>query len=158
MQNCNKIPSKDQKYKFTVIEGRERLIQIFKLNHKKAKHRIDSLSTLPRLLQTIHHCYQEIIMALDKKVQFRVVIQKPNYDFCFSEEAKALVEKPNFTLKLNGAPLKTNSAIFDNKEATISYFPSKPLGASPILLTNHQSFVSMARDHFEAIWKKAEKY
>ena len=49
-------------------------------------------------------------------------------------------------------------AIFDNKEATISYFPSKPLGASPILLTNHQSFVSMARDHFEAIWKKAEKY
>jgi len=70
MQNYNRIKDKDQNYKFSVLEGRERILQIFKEYHKNAQKAIDALSTLPRLLQIIHYCNREFITALKKGTNF----------------------------------------------------------------------------------------
>jgi len=158
MQNYKKEKSQDHKYNFTILEGRERILQIFKLQHKKVKLKIDALSTLNRWLQIVHYCYKEFAGALDRKVKIRVVIEKPKYEISFPENIETLLAKPNLNLKFSHAPLVTNSGSFDHKEATFSFFPSKPLGDTPILLTNHPSFLSMARDHFQNVWNSATDY
>jgi len=158
LQKYEKVTNEEHEYTFTYIEGQERIIQLFRLYHKKTKLNIEGLTTLPRFLQIVHHCYKEISSALDRKVKIRVVIEKPKYAINFSEEVKTLLAKPNLELKFSNNPLPTSSAVFDKKETTVCFFPKKPLGMSPILITNHPSFISMARDHFKSIWKLSEIY
>lgn len=156
MQNYQKATNEGHKYTFTYIEGRERIIQLYRLYHKRTKLQIEGITTLPRFSQIVHYSFKEFILALNRKVKIRVVMEKPKYKYNFSEEIKALLAKPNFKLKFSNNPLRTNLAVFDNKETTINYFPSKPLGESPILVTNHPSFTSMAQDHFKLLWKSSE--
>jgi hypothetical protein len=72
--------------------------------------------------------------------------------------ARALMAKPRFEMRLSRTRLKTNAAIFDQKEATFNFFPSESLLESPVIWTNHPSFISMCQDHFEKIWKTAREY
>jgi hypothetical protein len=52
--------------------------------------------------------------------------------------------------------ISVNAAIFDGKEASFCFYPSKPLTESPIIWTNHPSFLAMFQSHFENIWKSAQ--
>jgi hypothetical protein len=46
----------------------------------------------------------------------------------------------------------------DQKEATLNFFPSKSLGESSIMWTNHPSFISMCQDHFDKVWHSSREY
>ena len=91
-------------------------------------------------------------------MQYRVVIEKPLGKITFQENIQTLLAKPNFELGLSEEPLKTNAAIFDGNEATINFFEGKPLKESPIIWTNHQSFIQMCQDNFDKVWKSSRKY
>lgn len=158
MQNYNEEITNNHEYSFNIIEGRERIAQILKLQYKKTKIKVDTLSTLPRWLQIVDCCNSELRGALAKKVKIRVVVKKPEYEISLPENVSTLLEKPNFKLKISPTCLQTNLSVFDNEEAYLSFFPSKPLGSSPLLLTNHPSFIAMARDHFESFWKPATEW
>ena len=79
--------------------------------------------------------------AVNREVNYRVVL-----------------ESPGFELRLSRGPLATNAAIFDDKEVTINFFQGKPIGESPIIWTNHPSFIQMCKDHFKQIWKSAQEH
>jgi sugar-specific transcriptional regulator TrmB len=145
--------SQKQEYKLVMIEGKERLLQVIKGEHANVQQSVEILSTMNRWLQIIASCFEDYENALARKVKYRVVIEKPKGEIDFPENVKALLAEPSFELRLNRAPLKTNAGIFDQKEATINFFPSKPLAEAPIIWTNHPSFISMCQDHFENIWK-----
>lgn len=157
-QSCSIETPQEQECKLLMVEGRERVSQIMKLEHDSVQQSVDILSTLTRWLQILDSCFEDYEKALARKVKYRVVIEKPRGKIDFPEKVRALLAKPGFELRLSRAPLKTNAAIFDQKEATINFFPSKPLVESPIIWTNHPSFISMCQDHFKAIWKTALEY
>jgi sugar-specific transcriptional regulator TrmB len=158
IQNYRKEILQEQEYKFIMIEGKERILQKIKLQHDNVQQNADILSTLQRWLQIIDHCYENYEQALERKVKYRVVIEKPEYKINFPEKVQALLTKPNMKLRFSRSLLKTNSAIFDGKEAAFSLFPSKSLAEAPIIWTNHPSFLAMCQDHFEAAWKSAWPY
>lgn len=145
----------EQEYRLTAYEGKDRIIQIIKLQHDKASQSIDILSTLQRWLQIIDYCFENYEKALARKVKYRVVIDKLEGKIVLPKEVQALVSNPSFELKIARSPLVNNIGICDGKEATFNFYPSKSLKESPILWTNHPSFISMAQDHFEKTWKSA---
>ena len=87
-----------------------------------------------------------------------MVIEAPSSEIRLQESIQALLAKPNLELKISRSPLKTNAAVFDQKDATINFCPSESLADSSLLWTNHPSFISMCHDHFKAIWKTAREY
>ena len=150
--------SRIQQYKLMVIEGKERLLQTIRSEHENVERSVDIISTLQRWLQILDSCMESYLKALDRKVKYRVVIEKPSSKITFSEKIQTLLSKPDFELKLSEVPLTNNAAIFDDNEATINFFEGKPLGESPIIWTNHPGFIQMCRDHFDNVWKSAEEY
>jgi len=157
LQNIRKETLQKQEYKLTKIRGRQRLIHLIKLQHDSAQRSVKILSTLQRWLQILYFCFENYKRALARGVKYRAVIEAPESEIVSHEEIKALMNETNFELRLSRGPLRTNAAIFDQNELTINFFPAASLGDSPLIWTNHPSFISMCQDHFEAIWKTARK-
>jgi sugar-specific transcriptional regulator TrmB len=157
-QSCPLQSHPIQGYKLIMVEGRERIMQMITLEHDCVQQSVDILTTLQRLLQILDFSLQNHMEALERAVKYRVVVEKPVGRIIFPESIHALLAKPNFALRLSVSPLKTNGAIFDEKEVTFSFYPSKPLGESSIIWTNHTSFLSMFQDQFDKTWEKSLKY
>ena len=155
------VPEKtleQQEYKLIMVEGRGRLQQIIKSRHDNAHKHVNILSTLQWWLQILDFSLENYEKAVNRGVNCRVVLENPGFNIAFKENVQNLLAKPNFQLRLSRGTLTTNAAIFDNKEATINFFQGKALGESPIIWTNHPSFISMCKDHFKQIWKSALEY
>jgi sugar-specific transcriptional regulator TrmB len=157
IQNIRKETPQKQEYKLTKIKGRQRLIQLIKFQHDTVQQKADVLSTLQRWMQILYFCFENYKRALARGVKYRVVIEAADSEIMSHENIKALLKEPNFELRLTRGSLRTNAAIFDQNELTISFFPAVSLGESPLIWTNHPSLMSMYQDHFEAIWKTARK-
>jgi hypothetical protein len=119
---------------------------------------VDILSTRSRWSQILDCCLENYLKALERQVRYRVVVEKPEGKITFSEKIQALLVKPTFELRLSQGPLNINAAIFDENEATINFFRGKSLAESPIVWTNHPSFIEMCQDHFNKIWNLAQEY
>jgi sugar-specific transcriptional regulator TrmB len=144
--------------KIMIIEGKNKLLQKIKAQHANVQQSVEILTTLDRWMQILDTCFEDYVKALARKVKYRIVVEKPASKIEFAEAVRVLVEKPGFELRISSTSLETNAAIFDRKEATFNFYPSKSLTESPIIWTNHPSFISMGSDHFEKIWKSAKKY
>jgi len=157
-QNYGEEKFTENEHKFTIVQGKERIIQIMKSQHDNAQQTVNVLSTLSRWLQIMHFCLENYRKALKRGVDYRVVLEKPTEKIEFPEEIQNLLFGPNFELRLTKRSASTNLAIFDQKEATFNVFPSKALAESPIILTNNPSFLIMCQDHFNLIWKSSRKF
>jgi sugar-specific transcriptional regulator TrmB len=151
-------PPPKQDYRFKMVESKERILQIIKSQHRNVQRCIDITSFFKRWLDILDGCIDDYEKALQRNVKYRIVIEMPKRKMGFPESLQFLIKYPNFQLKLSHKPMSNNLAIFDSKEATFNYFPSKPLKESPIIWTNNPSFISMAQDHFDKVWKSARKY
>jgi sugar-specific transcriptional regulator TrmB len=145
------------KYELIMIEGRQRLMQLIKKQHENVERNVNILTTLPRWLQILDFCFENYEEAFGRGVEYQVVLEALEGEIGSRENIQALLKKQNFELRLTGSPLDTNAAIFDDREATVNFFPSQSLAESPLVWTNHPSFISMCRDHFNAIWKTSRK-
>jgi sugar-specific transcriptional regulator TrmB len=153
-----KVDSEEQEYRLTTIEGKDRIIQIIRRQHDIACKGIDILSTWKRWLQIINYCFENYKKALARGVKYRIVVRKPERGFVLPGEVKALLSNPNFEMKISKSSLSNNLGICDGREATFNFYPAKSLKESPLIWTNHPSFIIMAQDHFDKVWKSARKY
>ena len=158
MQNYREKTQSEREYKLVMIEGRERIIQKIRFQHDNVQRSVDILSTLQRWLHILDFSYEKYKEALERNVRYRVVIEEPGTMNAFKEDVKTLLTQPSFKLRLSRTALKTNAAIFDKNEATFNFFPSKSISESPLMWTNHPSFVEMCQDHFDKVWKSSREY
>jgi len=149
---------RDNEHRLISIEGKDRIIQTIKLQHAKASKFVDVLSTVNRWLHIFDCCFENYTKNLARKVHYRILIGKAESKAVFPDEVTRLLSDPNFELKVTNTTLINNFGIFDGEEATFNFFPSKPLKESPIIWTNHPSFIAMAQDHFNKLWKSTRKY
>jgi sugar-specific transcriptional regulator TrmB len=148
----------EQDYKFKMVESKERILQIIKSQHKNAQQSIHIITTLQRFHSALDCCFEQCEKALQRTVEYRIVIGKHEGNAVMTENLRVLLTYPNFWLKLSCKPLSNNMAIFDSNEATFNFFPSKFFNESPIIWTNHTSLILMAQDHFDKVWKSARNY
>jgi sugar-specific transcriptional regulator TrmB len=141
--------------KFIMIQGKERLIQLIRNEHDHAQRSVDIISTQQRWLQILYFCLKNYEKALERGVKYRVIIEEIDNEEDLRKKAQILLAKPNFQLRLIHSSTKCNAAIFDGKEATFNFYLEEPLKDSPIILTDHPTFLSMYKSHFEDLWNKA---
>jgi sugar-specific transcriptional regulator TrmB len=157
MQDKEEDTLVDQEYKFIIVEGKERIIQRMKEQHDSAKRSVNILSTFRRWLQILDYCFENYVKALKRGVEYRVVIEKYISEKGLPENVLNLMAEPNFELRFSSNSVKTNAAIFDGREVTFNFYPSKLLTESPIIWTNHLSFRTMFQKTFEDVWESALK-
>ena len=157
-QHCQLTKPQEKEYKLSMVEGKQRLTQIIRQQHDKVQRSVDILSTVQRWMQILDSCHINYEKELDRGVKYRIVLEKPVGQNDFGENVHGLLARPNFELRLSRGTLATNAAIFDDNEATINFIQGKPLGESPIIWTNHPSFIRMCRDHFDKVWKSSQEY
>lgn len=157
-KNYEKDTLPEHEYKIIEVKGRQRLIQLIKLQHDNAQREIKIISSFRRWMQILDCCFENYEKAMARGVEYKAVIDATESNIRSQENIHALLTKPNFKLKLSRGPLKTNAAVFDQKEVTVNFFPSELLAESPMIWTNHPSFISMCQDHFEVIWESAREY
>jgi sugar-specific transcriptional regulator TrmB len=148
----------EQEYKISIVEGKETII-------KKTRYALDNTqqsgtcyTTLQRWAQVNQEIFENIKKALDRGVRFRYVIERPYGEICLPKGVKSLLAKPNYEVRLTHSHLKANVAIFDNKEASFSFYPSKALAESPMIWTNHPSILTAFQSYFENTWATAHEW
>jgi sugar-specific transcriptional regulator TrmB len=139
-------------YEIKVINGRKRIVDKIKKQHDGAKATVEILSALPRWLQIIDECLVNYRNALDRGVLYRVIIALPCSNYVFPETVLSLLKHKSFRLKKIVVPQSVNSAMFDYKEVTFNYYPEKSLGSSPLIITNHPSFIELSKGYFQSLW------
>lgn len=150
-------PIEAEDYKIVMIDGKERIIQQIKTQISLSQSSIRILTTLQRWQPTVHACFKNYTKALDRGVEIRVLAQKEDSEVSKRVE-QLLSSSSNFNLKLSSEYNCCNFGIFDNQETIINYFPSKIIEESPVIWTNHPSFLAMCRGEFESAWRATTKY
>ncbi len=146
-----------QDYKISVIEGKETIFKRSRNAHINAQQFVDSCSTFQRWIQVATEVQDVIKRAQDRGVRYRIIIEKPNGEMVFPKEVWSTLSHPNNQVRVVCNQLKMNAAIFDGKEASVNFYPSKSLAESPMIWTNHPTLIIGFQDHFEKVWETAEE-
>ena len=149
--------AKEDEYFLRFLAGKTKIMQTIKNKHDFAKQKIRILSTIQRWLFIIDCCLENYKDALNRNIQYEIVLNGNPDNLLFPKNIRPVLENPQFKIKLIQKPLSNNFIIFDNNEAIFNFLPGKTLGKSPVMWTNHPGLICMAIDHFEKIWKNAEK-
>lgn len=150
-------PVEAEDYKIVMIDGKQRIIQQIKTQIDQSQSSIKMLTTLQRWQPIVASCCANYEKALDRGVEIRVLAQKADNEVSKKVE-QLLSSSSNLSLKLSTVYNCCNFGIFDNQETIINYFPSRIIEESPVIWTNHPSFLAMCRDQFESAWKTTTKY
>ncbi len=151
-------PIKEQECKMRFIEGKKTFINKMKIIHTNLQNDAMGCSTLQLWVQITQEIFQDVENALDRGVSFRFVIEKPNGEISLPNEIESLMTNPNFQVRLTCNQLKLRGAVYDSKEASFNFDPSKSLSESHMIWTNHPGLVISFQDHFENLWTTAQRY
>jgi hypothetical protein len=106
----------------------------------------------------MQHYFAFYADAVGRGVKFRVITEKPRDAKVFPKTMQSLWANPNLNLRwIRGYP-KANVSILDKKEALVTIYPAASLAESPLVWTNHPSFIAIYQDHFETVWNSAREY
>lgn len=124
-------------------------------NIKSAQISNDTISNLKRLTQALPHSFESHKNALENGVRTRIIIEKPQNQRSLSKHIWKLMAYPNFELRYTLTPSKVLGVCFDNKTVCILTDPSADIWNSPVLMTNHRSFVALFQNYFDSQWNSA---
>ncbi len=146
----------NEKHRILIINGTKSLMQLIRKEHGKARHSIYIIAPYQRWTQIAGEIHEHYEQALERGVQYRIILEKTEPPTQLPETLNVLFTKPNFQIRISSKPLEVNAAVFDDETAAFNSCPTMPLGKSPMIWTNHPSFLKMCKDHFETQWKTAK--
>jgi sugar-specific transcriptional regulator TrmB len=152
------IQTSDDEYTISIVSGKETLIKRAKHITDKVQFNVIICSTIQRWLHFNSEIIENVEAALARGVKYRVVLENANSEINFPKELKPILSHPNHEVRIVRDRLKINAALFDGKEASINFYPSKSIAESPMIWTNHPSLLVGLQDHFEKIWGQAKKF
>ncbi|MGD0644407.1 MAG: helix-turn-helix domain-containing protein [Candidatus Bathyarchaeia archaeon] len=110
-----------------------------------------------RLIAWVSNYLPILEEALTKKVDFRVIMPKPEVNEQFGEPLETLMKYPNFAIKLiSGAP-NVGFSVWDRKEMLLSTSAIDSPFPHPTVWSNNKCAVDLSQDYFDLIWQKAQK-
>ncbi len=144
-------------YNISIVEGKETIVKRTKNITDNLQHNVCLCSTAQRWIHMNLEIIENVKEALGRGVKYHMVLENSNGEICFPKEFKPMLSHPNYEVRMVRNKLKINAAIFDDKEASFSFYPSKSLSESPMIWTNHPSLLVGFQDHFTNVWRDSEK-
>jgi HTH-type transcriptional regulator, sugar sensing transcriptional regulator len=144
-------------YRITIVEGKETIVKRTKSITDNIQYNVCVCSTTQRWIHMNLEILENVKEALGRGVKYRMVLENSNGEMYFPKEFKPMLSHPNYEVRMVRNKLKLNAAIFDDKEASFSFYPSRSLSESPMIWTNHPSLLVGFQDHFKNVWRDSEK-
>jgi len=146
--------AEDHEYTIRVIEGKQMIIGKTKIAVDTACFAVNICTTPQRWVTITQGIYDNVKDALNRGVKFKAILAVS--DFCLPNEFRSILLHPNYEVRLFNGKLKSNSAIFDGKIVSFNFYPSKNISDSPMIWTNHPSFLVGSRLYFKSLWGKTK--
>lgn len=151
-------PESKYDYSVSLVEGKNRLIHKTRISVNNSMESVKICTTISRWISISEEIQGVVEEALGRGVKFRAVLEMPNSDFCLSKELSHIITHPNYEVRALSSVLRSNSAVFDGRVVSFNYYPSKSISDSPMIWTNHPSFVVGSLLYFRSVWEKAIDY
>ena len=110
-----------------------------------------------RMISWLSECLVEFEKALDRVVECRVIIPRPEANVDIWKTLRELTRYPNFTLRLIPKEIKFGFTVWDNKEILLTTSPTDLPSKEVRLWSNNVDLVGLCRNHFEMVWRKAKE-
>jgi sugar-specific transcriptional regulator TrmB len=155
----NVLPDQPQmdKDQFLIVPPKTSYVHSSLNNFQNAKDSIDLISTQKRSAQSKEVYSDAERKALNRGVKIRTIMEKPTekINIIQQQTSKVLngVGVANIKRRFIQEVPKVVGGIFDNKIATFLINPNADYMNSPCLLTNHEGFILMFRNYFDALWE-----
>lgn len=152
----NFLNEKNQDYSISIVEGKDTIINRSRAAHARSLVSVEVCTTFQRWIQMDREINETIQNAVERGVFYRIVVEKPEGEICLPDEINKLLTKKNFQLKITNDKLKVNTAIFDEKMCSFSFYPTKNIAESPMIWTNHPSIVTCFNEYFKKTWRNTK--
>ena len=159
-QNFKRISENEElpeEFQFMLIPSRHAV-------YAKAEKMIRDVQTIicfmalkRRLIAWVSNYSHILEEALSRKVDFRIIMPKPELNERMGEPLEALMKYPNLDLRLISVSPNTGFSVWDRKEMLLSTSAIDSPFPHPTLWSNNKTAVDLAQDYFDLIWQKARK-
>jgi sugar-specific transcriptional regulator TrmB len=96
---------------------------------------------------------ESYVETMKRGVKIKCATDAPSHHDNNSLIIKNLIENPQFDLRIVQVIPKAKFGIYDRKEIIMALFVDYEIGASPALQSDNKSFVAIAAEYFETVWK-----
>jgi len=145
-----------EEYSISIIESKDAIINKIRNITEACTSKVWVCQTLQRWIQ-VNVCLSETKEeALRRGVKYRIILAQPEGEISFPKDLKPLLSHPNYQVKVTNR-LQINASLHDDKYGCFSFYPSKSLSESPVIVTNHPSLLIGFKDHFENVWSSSKK-
>lgn len=123
---------------------------------EKARMSVDAVLSWKRFSRAIVGTLAESIeKAWAKKVKIRLVVEKPSRNKTAEQLIQYFKQKPSTQIRFIQDHPETVFGIYDQKEMSVMVISKTDLQGSPGLWSSNDALISLARNHFEALWREA---
>lgn len=148
----NKTTVKDYTSQFIWLCQREPYIRKRREEIDNAQKSIDFVTSWKRLPLTAFIFGENAEKALKRRVEIRVIMERPPEELPLPEVINKFKEYPNYNLRFSPNPPSTVIAIFDKKRIILDVSSSAGLAECPALWSNNPSLLALMEDYYENLW------
>jgi sugar-specific transcriptional regulator TrmB len=143
-------------YSISIVEGKDTVLKKIKALTQACTKEIWLCQTFQRWVQVNSSVSDTVQDMLTKGVKYRVILEQNEGEAVFPKDLKSMLNHPNYNVRVTDK-LKINAALYDNKTGCFSVYPGKPVGETPVIVTNHPSLLIGFRDYFMNQWHESKK-
>jgi sugar-specific transcriptional regulator TrmB len=113
---------------------------------------VECVTSWKRFLQMMFNCGGDVMEALNRGVEFRVIVDKPEDRKPLPTIVEDVFKNPSCTVRCVLAFPRVFMACFDKKEVLIATSADGSFSESTMLWSNAPPLVMMTQDYFETMW------
>jgi hypothetical protein len=98
---------------------------------------------------------ESIEKAWAKKVKIKLIVEKPSRNKTAEQLIQYFRQKPSTQIRFIRDHPETVFGIYDQKEMSVMVISKTDLQGSPGLWSSNDALISLARKHFEVLWREA---
>jgi sugar-specific transcriptional regulator TrmB len=145
-----------EEYNISIVEGKETILKKISTLTDACTKEIWLCQPIQRWIQ-VNLCISETVReVLRRGVKYRVILEQTEGELAFPKDLKPILRHPNYEIHV-AKRLKINAALYDDRYGCFSVYPSKAVGETPIIVTNHPSLLIGFRDYFTNQWRDSKK-
>ena len=137
---------------FVITSKKEASIKKRREEIENAETEIDFITSWKRFPATVSTFEDVVEKALERGVNIKVILEKPEELDQIPEQIHDFENYPNYELRYIFKPPKAILGIFDRKRAICKTSASVGLAEAPSLWTDNPCLVSLLSEHFEIMW------
>ncbi len=145
-----------KEFNFVLIQNRDAVYVKAENMLKNVERTICLIALKRRLLAWISDYFPLLKEALNRKVDFRIILRDSEKDQYLGEPIEALMRYPNFDIRLISEAPNVGFSVWDRKEILLSTSLIDTPFPHPTLWSNNESIVTLSQNYFDLLWQRME--